>query len=102
MLASFSIVPLGVGEKLGKYIAEIVDIVDRSGLPYKLGAMQTTVEGGEEEVLSLIMECHRQMLKKAKRVLTHITIDDRRGAKRRLEGKPVDIEAKLGRKLRKE
>ena len=48
MLASFSIAPVGVGEALSKHVAEIVDIIDKSGLKYKLGAMQTTVEGDDE------------------------------------------------------
>ena len=40
MLASFSISPVGVGEALSKHVAEIIDIIDKSGLKYKLGAMQ--------------------------------------------------------------
>jgi uncharacterized protein YqgV (UPF0045/DUF77 family) len=58
MLASFSISPVGVGEALSKHVAEIVDIIDKSGLEYKLGAMQTTVEGDDAEVVALILQCH--------------------------------------------
>ncbi len=65
MLASFSISPVGVGEALSKHVAEIIDIIDRSGLKYKLGAMQTTVEGDDSEVMALILQCHRHMRKKA-------------------------------------
>ena len=68
----------------------LVDIIDRSGLEYKLGAMQTTVEGDDAEVMALILQCHRQMRKKAKRVVTHIAIDDREGASDRLTGKVAD------------
>jgi uncharacterized protein (TIGR00106 family) len=100
MLASFSIAPVGAGEELKRYVAEILDIIDRSGLPYKLGAMQTTVEGDEGRVMALIMECHRHMRRKARRVLTHIAIDDREGAAGRLDGKVADVESALGRKLR--
>jgi uncharacterized protein (TIGR00106 family) len=99
MLASFSVVPVGTGEELKTYVAEILDIVDRSGLPYALGAMQTTVEGDEERVMNLIMECHRHMRTRAKRVVTHIAIDDRAGAVGRLGGKVADVEKTLGRKL---
>lgn len=99
MLASFSVVPVGTGEELKQYVAEILDIIDRSGLPYKLGAMQTTVEGDEERVMNLIMECHRHMRARAKRVVTHIAIDDREGATGRLGGKVADVEKTLGRKL---
>jgi uncharacterized protein (TIGR00106 family) len=102
MLASFSIVPVGAGEELKEYVAGIIDIIDRSGLKYKLGAMQTTVEGGDSEVMALILQCHRHMRKKAKRVLTHVSIDDREGATGRLEGKVADVEKALGRKLSRE
>jgi uncharacterized protein (TIGR00106 family) len=102
MLASFSISPVGVGEGLAKHVAEIVDIIDRSGLAYKLGAMQTTVEGDDSEVMALILQCHRHMRKKAKRVVTHIAIDDREGASGRLTGKVEDVEKALGRKVSRE
>jgi uncharacterized protein (TIGR00106 family) len=102
MLASFSIAPVGVGEELSQHVAEIIDIIDKSGLAYKLGAMQTTVEGDDSEVMALILQCHRHMRKKAKRVLTHISIDDREGATGRLAGKVADVEKKLGRKLSRE
>ena len=96
MLASFSIIPIGEGEELKELIAKAVSIIDKSGLPYKLGAMQTTIEGKQEEVLSVIMECHNELLKEAPRVLTHITIDDRKGAEGRLEGKVSDVRKILG------
>jgi len=99
MLASFSIVPVGAGEGLKEHVAAIIDLIDRSGLKYKLGAMQTTVEGDDSDVMALILQCHRHMRAKARRVLTHIAIDDREGAKGRLTGKVADVEKALGRKL---
>ena len=99
MLASFSIVPIGVGEELAEHVAKVLDVIDKSGLPYKLGAMETTVEGEPDEVMALIMQCHRLMLEGAPRVLTHIAIDDRKGASGRLEGKVKDVESVLGREL---
>ena len=99
MLASFSIVPIGAGEELKDHVAAIIDIIDKSGLTYKLGAMQTTVEGDDSDVMALILQCHRHMRKKARRVLTHISIDDREGATGRLEGKVADVEKALGRKV---
>ncbi len=99
MLASFSISPVGVGESLSTHVAGMLDIIDKSGLPYKLGAMQTTVEGDDADIMALILECHRYMRGKAKRVITHIAIDDREGAKGRLAGKVASVEKALGRKL---
>ncbi len=102
MLASFAIVPIGKGEELKEDVAAILEIIDQSGLPYKLGAMQTTVEGDPKQVMALIMTCHEAMKTRAQRVLTHITIDDRADAENRLQGKVNDVEAVLGRKLSSE
>ncbi len=102
MLASFSVIPIGIGEELKKLIAEVIKIVDKSGLDYKLGAMQTTLEGESAEVMDVIMQCHDHVLKTAPRVLTNITIDDRRGAAGRLEGKVKDVEDQLGKAVHHE
>ena len=102
MIASFSIVPVGAGEELKEHIAAIMELIDASGLSYKLGAMQTTVEGEQAQVMALIMACHNKMRERAARVLTHITIDDREGAVGRLEGKVRDVETVLNRELSRE
>jgi uncharacterized protein YqgV (UPF0045/DUF77 family) len=38
MLAEFSIMPLGKSEHLGSHVAEVLKIVDESGLDYRLHA----------------------------------------------------------------
>jgi uncharacterized protein (TIGR00106 family) len=100
MLATFSVLPVGVGESLSEHVARIIDIIDASGLDYRLGAMATTVEGDENEVMELVMRCHRAGRKAAPRVLTSITIDDREGATGRLTGKIEDVERILGRTIK--
>jgi uncharacterized protein (TIGR00106 family) len=102
MLASFAVVPMGTQDGVKKLVAEVLSIVDSSGLPYKLGAMHTTIEGDAEQVMDVIMRCHRRMLELAPRVLTSITIDDRKGASGRLDGKVKDVEEVLGKKLARE
>ena len=102
MLASFAIVPIGVGEELKEQVARIIQTIDESGLDYRLGAMQTTVEGEQSAVMALIMRCHQQMRALAPRVLPHITIDDRQGAEGRLTGKVTDVEDVLGKEMRHE
>lgn len=101
MVVEFSLAPIGLGEELSGPVAEVVDIVDRSGLPYRLTAMGTIVEGEWDEVLALIKECHRTMRRRAGRVLTHIAIDDRDKALDRLQGKVEAVEKVLGRELSK-
>lgn len=101
MVVEFSVIPIGQGEGLSGPVAAVVDIVDRSGLPYRLTAMGTIVEGEWDDVLALIKECHRTMRRHSGRVLTHITIDDRDKARDRIRGKVEAVEKALGRQLSK-
>jgi len=101
MIAEFSVVPVGKGEELAELVAGVVDIIDRSGLPYQLTAMGTLVEGEWDDVLALVKECHFKMRRQGARVLTRISIDDREKAVNRLTGKVRDVEKVLGRELRK-
>ncbi len=101
MLASFAVVPLGVTGGVKDLVAEALRIVDASGLDYELGAMGTTMEGEPDRVMETILACHRRLLELAPRVLTSITLDERRGASGRLEGKVRDVEEILGKPLRR-
>jgi uncharacterized protein (TIGR00106 family) len=101
MVVEFSVVPIGRGESVSGLVARVADLVDRSGLPYRLTAMGTIVEGDWDEVFALIRRCHETMRGQAGRVSTHIAVDDRDQARGRLEGKVRKIEDILGRDLRK-
>ncbi|HUU50222.1 MAG TPA: MTH1187 family thiamine-binding protein [Nitrospinota bacterium] len=100
MLVEFSIVPTDKGESLSRYVAKVLDVIDKSGLAYKLTPMDTVVEGEWDEIIPLIRKCHDIMREHSNRVLTSIKIDDRKEAKGRLEGKKKSIEMVLERKLK--
>ena len=100
MLAEFSITPIGKGTSVATYVARCLDIVDGSGLDYRMNAMGTVVEGPFDEVLALIAKCHKAVAKDCDRVSTIVKIDDRKGAARQLEAKVRRVEEALGRKLR--
>ena len=101
MVAEFSIMPIGKGEMLSGLVAEIVDIIDQSGLSYQLTAMGTIVEGNWDDVLGLIKRCPDKMRESSARVYTSITVDDRNTGVSRLKGKVADVEHILGRGIRK-
>ncbi len=101
MIIEFSIVPIGRGEGLAGPVARVLDLVDKSGLPYQLTAMGTIVEGNWDEVFALIRKCHETMRGQASRVTTHITVDDRDRASDRIKGKIREVEDVLGRTLKK-
>ncbi len=99
MVVNFSIVPIGNGSNLSTHIAEILKIVDESGLNYKLHAMGTILEGEWDKIFTLIEKCHKNMLQKSDRVLTTITIDDHNGKTNRITGKVESVERKACKKL---
>jgi uncharacterized protein (TIGR00106 family) len=54
MLVAFSITPLGVGEDVGREVAEAIRVVRASGLPNRTDPMFTTIEGEWDEVMDVI------------------------------------------------
>jgi len=56
-LVFVSMTPLGKGESVSAYVAKVVDVIDRSGLPYVLTPMGTIVEGESwEEVMEVLRQ----------------------------------------------
>lgn len=101
VLLEMSITPLGSGESVSRYVAECVDLVDRSGLDYELHAMGTIVEGELDQVLDLLRRCIEQTAQHSDRVTCAAKIDYRRGRTGRLKSKVSSVEEKLGRPVRK-
>jgi len=101
MIANFSVVPIGKGNSLSTQVAEVLKVVDESGINYKLHSMGTILEGDWDEILKLIKKCHERTLEDSDRVLTTITIDDRKGKSGRIVGKVQSVERKLGKELKK-
>lgn len=99
VLLEFSMTPLGKGEGVSPYVARSIDIVDRSGLKYRLTPMGTILEGEWDEVMRVVRECHERMRRDCDRITTSIRIDYRAGASGRLDAKVRSVEDKLGRRL---
>jgi uncharacterized protein (TIGR00106 family) len=101
MLAFFSVSPGDKGEHLSEYVARSLELIEASGLDYKIGPMGTTVEGEPEEVFELIKACHMRMREVSSRVATSVKIDDHVGRTGRLSGKVASVEKKIGHQLKK-
>jgi uncharacterized protein (TIGR00106 family) len=99
MVVDLSIIPIGQGASISPEIAKVIKIIDASGLPYRVTAMGTVLEGEWDEIMALIKQCHEEVLRSAERVYTTITVDDRKGKIDRLQGKVASLESKVGKKL---
>ncbi len=82
-------------------VAKVIDLIDRSGMPYKLTPMATVIEGEWEPVMRLINRARLLLRRTHRRVYISITIDDRRNVKNQLTGKVQSIERRLRREVRK-
>ncbi len=89
------------GDSASDDVARVIDIIDRSGLPYRLTAMSTIIEGSWDKVMATINKARLMLRKKHSRIYIIITIDDRKGAKRRITGKIESVEKRLGREVNK-
>ena len=104
MMILVSIFPMGKSApaSLSKDIAAVLDIVDKSGLDYKLTAMGTILEGEWDAVMKVVKKMRDRLLKRHARIYMTVSIDERRKDKRpRLESKTRSVETALGRPLRK-
>lgn len=101
MLMELTIVPMGRGESVSSDLADVLKIIDGSGLDYQLTSTATNVEGKWDQLLNLARRCHEEVRKKSKRVVTTIKIDDYDERSSRLRATVKSVEEKVGKPLRK-
>ncbi|HZN32876.1 MAG TPA: MTH1187 family thiamine-binding protein [Pirellulaceae bacterium] len=101
VLLEFSMAPLEKGPSVGNYVARSLEIIERSGLDYRLHAMGTILEGEIDDVLGVLKQCLEAMAADCDRITCSAKLDFRRGHSGRLSAKVASVEAHLGRELKK-
>jgi uncharacterized protein (TIGR00106 family) len=89
VLLEFSMSPLGKGESVSKYVSRSLDIIDKSGVAYRLNPMGTVLEGEWDEVFAVVRKCYERMKKDCNRISCSIKVDYRKGH----SGRGKDVEA---------
>ncbi len=100
VLLEFSMSPLGKGESVGKYVSRSLEIVDKSGVEYRLNPMGTVLEGEWDDVMDVVRQCYERMRKDCNRISCTMKVDFRKGKNGRLGGKVASVEKRLKRKLK--
>ena len=100
VLLEFSMYPTDKGESVSQYVARSLEIIDASGLPYRLGPMGTTLEGEYDEVMAVVRRCFERMSQDCGRVACQVKLDYRRGPAGRLDAKVDKLKRVTGRDLR--
>jgi len=100
VLLEFSMSPLGKGASVSKYVSRSLDIIDKSGVDYRLNPMGTVLEGEWDEVLGVVKQCYERMKKDCPRISCVMKVDYRQDHEGRLSGKVASVEKQLKRKLK--
>lgn len=78
MIADLTVFPVGSGTSLSDYVAEVLKIIEKSGLNYELHSMGTNVEGEFDDIVNIVKECHEKLKEMGcGRITSTIKFDDR-------------------------
>ena len=100
VLLEFSMSPLGKGESVSKFVSRSLDIIDKSGVPYRLNPMGTVLEGEWDEVFAVVRQCYERMKTDCNRISCSIKVDYRKGHSGRLVSKVASVEKTLKRAIK--
>jgi uncharacterized protein (TIGR00106 family) len=100
LMAIVSMTPLGKGESVSQHVAKVVDVIDRSGIPYIITPMGTIIESEAwDDLMDVLKKGFEFMAEKCPRVSISIKIDYRKGKSGRIKSKIDSLENKLDRNL---
>jgi len=98
VIVDFSVVPIGVGVSVSKYVVACQRVLDDAGLKTNLHAYGANVEGSWDEVFGAIKKCHEVVHEMgAPRVSTVIKAGTRTDRDQSLDDKVRSVESKLER-----
>jgi uncharacterized protein (TIGR00106 family) len=96
-IMEISVIPLGLGNtSVGDFVAAVIKYLQAEGIPYELTDMGTLIHGHAARLLKVAQFLHELPFDQGvKRVVTHITIDDRRDKEVHLGDKVKSVKVRL-------
>ncbi len=96
VIADLSVVPIGVGVSLSKYIAACERVLREAGLSIRLHGYGTNIEGEWDEVFAAIRRCHEVVHEMgAPRISTTLRLGTRTDRSQTIDEKVRSVETKL-------
>jgi uncharacterized protein (TIGR00106 family) len=96
VIADLTVIPIGVGVSLSKYVAACEKVLTDAGLSTKLHAYGTNIEGEWDEVFAAIKRCHEVLHEMgAPRVSTVVKAGTRTDRPQTMDDKVRSVEGKL-------
>ncbi len=97
VLLEFSMFPLDKGESVKKEVAQILKMIDASGVSYQLTPMGTIIETETmDEALDIVREAYAVLEEDCSRVYAALKFDIRKGKSNRLKTKIASVEEIIG------
>lgn len=91
VIVDLCVVPIGVGTSLAPYVAECQRVLVAAGLPHRMHAYGTNIEGDWDAVMAAVKACHEAVhAMGAPRVSTSMRVGTR-------VDKPTSIAGKIAR-----
>jgi uncharacterized protein (TIGR00106 family) len=98
VIADISVVPIGVGVSLSKYVAVCERVLKEAGLETNLHAYGTNIEGEWDAVFAAVKRCHEAVHEMgAPRVSTVIKVGTRTDRSQTICDKVRSVKSKLDR-----
>ena len=95
VIIDLTIVPIGVGVSLSKYVAACESVLDRPGLKTSLHPNGTSIEGEWDDVFQAVRECHEKIhAMGAPRIHTNIKLGTRTDRDQSMQDKLDSVRAK--------
>lgn len=101
MVLELTIIPRGSSSSTSSTIADLVKIIEDSGLDYQMTAFGTLLEGTWDQLMGIAKRCHFEARGKTARVLTMMRIDDYGDRTSEIRDAVSRVEEKLGRPVKK-
>ena len=103
VLLEFSMFPTSdecrEGASVSKQVSKIIDVIDKSGIPYQLTPMGTIIEASSMKEALGIIELAYEQLESCDRVYSSLKFDIRKNCENRLKTKIESVEKVLNREV---
>ena len=86
-LIAVSISPVGVGDELSEHVADVILVIERSGLSYRMHSMFTEIEGEWDAVMKVVKDATLVLTEKGIRTVVNLKADIRPEYTNRMQGK---------------
>jgi uncharacterized protein (TIGR00106 family) len=98
VIADLTVVPIGVGVSLSKYVVACEEILQEAGLKTQLHAYGTNIEGEWDQLFSAVKRCHEVLhAMGVPRVSTTVRVGTRTDRTQTMEDKVRSVETQMER-----